>query len=75
VKRTAAALLVLAGLIPAQARAGVAPPCVATSRLPANPLLQLQEQAFGFHDEELVICTPGADKSTRLDCRPIVKKS
>jgi hypothetical protein len=69
VRRYAVALLVLAALVPTRARAGVAAPCVATPRLPANPLFRLQEQAFGFHDEELVICSPGADNPTHIAAR------
>ena len=68
-KRTAAALLILGALVPAGARAAVDVPCVSTPRFPANPLFQLQEQAFGFHDEELVICSPGADNPTHIAAR------
>jgi ABC-2 type transport system ATP-binding protein len=69
VKRTVAALLILGALVPAGARAAVVVPCVSTPRLPANPLFQVQEQAFGFHDEELVICSPGADNPTHIAAR------
>jgi len=35
--------------------------CVETPRPdPALPIFAVQEQAFGFHDEELILCSPGA---------------
>jgi ABC-2 type transport system ATP-binding protein len=39
--------------------------CVQTPRPdPALPVFFAQEQAFGFHDEELVLCSPGASGGT-----------
>ena len=44
--------------------------CVETARPdPSLPTAMLQEQAFGFHDEELVLCSPGADTPTHLAAR------
>ncbi|MEY2590027.1 MAG: type transport system ATP-binding protein [Acidimicrobiaceae bacterium] len=45
-------------------------PCVETPRPdPALPALSAQAQAFGFHDEELVLCAPGAGHPTNLSAR------
>lgn len=44
--------------------------CVETPRPdPSLPSAMFQEQAFGFHDEELVLCSPGADTPTHLAAR------
>ena len=53
---------------PASEPAGGA--CVETPRPdPALPALTAQAQAFGFHDEELVLCSPGAGNPTNLSAR------
>lgn len=57
--RLAILLLVLLALYPVGVRA-VSEPCVETPRLPRdNPAFELQRQAFGFHDEELILCSDG----------------
>lgn len=62
-------VLVLAAVAPAGARAAV-PVCSETPRPDrSNPVLQFQEQAFGFHDEELVLCSPGATSPVHLAAR------
>jgi predicted acyl esterase len=44
--------------------------CVETPRPdPARPALAAQAQSFGFHDEELVLCSPGAGHPTNLSAR------
>ena len=44
--------------------------CVETPRPdPARPALAAQAQAFGFHDEELELCSPGAGHPTNLSAR------
>lgn len=44
--------------------------CVDTSRPDAsNPALEQQRARFGFHDEEIVICSPGATAPTHLAAR------
>lgn len=64
-----ALLLAVCAIAPAGARAAVGEPCASTPRLPANPVFQAQEQAFGFHDEEIVICSPGWTSSVHIAAR------
>jgi len=55
------------------ARADVGDPiCVPTPRPPASPASTGQETAFGFHDEELVLCSPGYREPTHLAARLFV---
>src|SRR6266478_10191133 len=61
--------LVLCALIPAGARGAGVGACVPTPRAPANPVYQAQDKAFGFHDEELVICSPGWSSPTHIAAR------
>lgn len=66
--------LVIMGMAPAWARATLpAAPgtaCVETPRPPASvPVLEAQRQAFGFHDEELMLCSPGAGDPTNIAAR------
>lgn len=57
----AVALLGTTGAPLARSAPGDATPCVETPRPdPSLPALRAQAQAFGFHDEELVLCSPGA---------------
>jgi ABC-2 type transport system ATP-binding protein len=67
--RLVALVVVLCAIPPAGARAAVEEPCAATPRAPANPAFQAQEQAFGFHDEEIVICSPGWTSAVHLAAR------
>jgi len=62
-------VLALCAIAPAGARAAVGEPCASTPRNPANPVFQSQEQAFGFHDEEIVICSPGWTSSVHIAAR------
>lgn len=72
--RMAVLLLLAAVFIPEGVRADVAS-CVETSRPdPSNPALQLQEQMFGFHDEELVLCSPGDSNPVQIAARLWVPK-
>jgi len=64
-----AILVVLCALAPMGARAAGGEPCVPTPRLPANPVYQAQDKTFGFHDEELVICSPGWSNPTHIAAR------
>ena len=69
-RRTRLSLLcVLCVLAPAGARAAAPGACVPTPRAPANPVYQAQDKAFGFHDEELVICSPGVNNPTHIAAR------
>jgi ABC-2 type transport system ATP-binding protein len=58
--RLTALLLVIAAMVPAWAH-GASTPCAPTPRLPSNPVFTAQEARFGFHDEELILCSPGAN--------------
>lgn len=60
-------LLLAASVVPAGARGAVG--CVETPRLPSNPVFNLQEARFGFHDEELVLCSPGDSSPVHLAAR------
>lgn len=41
-----------------------------TPRLdPSNPIYEAQEQRFGFHDEELILCSPGATSPVHIAAR------
>lgn len=61
--------MVAASLLPAGAHAAPAP-CAETPRPDrSNPDLQFQEQAFGFHDEELILCSPGATSPIHIAAR------
>ncbi|HJR18407.1 MAG TPA: alpha/beta fold hydrolase [Actinomycetota bacterium] len=66
-----ARLLVLSVLTAAVLPASgvVAAPCVQSPRLPDNPLFDMQERRFGFHDEELIICSPGATSGVHIAAR------
>jgi predicted acyl esterase len=72
--RLMALLLVVAAAIPAGALA-VSEPCRATPRLPSNPVFTAQEGRFGFHDEELVLCSPGATSPVHIAARLWVPKT
>lgn len=61
--------VVLCALVPAGARGAGVGACVPTPRAPANPVYQAQDQAFGFHDEELVICSPGVNNPIHIAAR------
>jgi len=61
--------IVLCALVPAAARGAGVGACVPTPRAPANPVYQAQDQAFGFHDEEIVICSPGWSSPTHIAAR------
>jgi ABC-2 type transport system ATP-binding protein len=67
--RLVALLVALCAIAPAGARAAGGEPCVPTPRAPANPAFQAQEQAFGFHDEEIVICSPGWTSAVHIAAR------
>lgn len=43
--------------------------CEETPRSSTAPLFAVQQQAFGFHDEEIVICTPGDHDPTHIAAR------
>lgn len=67
-KRLALLLITVASL--ATPIAGRATPCVETPRLDSsNPVLAAQRASFGFHDEELVLCSPGFTEPTHLAAR------
>ncbi|MGH7818767.1 MAG: alpha/beta hydrolase family protein, partial [Candidatus Binatia bacterium] len=67
-----ATLLLVAGA----ARAETPPACLETERPdPSNPALVFQREAFGFHDEEIVVCSPGADSPTHIAVRLWVPKA
>ena len=61
--------IVLCALVPADARGAGVVACVPTPRAPANPVYQAQDQAFGFHDQEIVICSPGWSSPTHIAAR------
>ena len=67
--RMVALLIALCAIAPAGARAAGGEPCAPTPRVPANPVFQAQEQAFGFHDEEIVICSPGWTSAVHIVAR------
>ena len=69
-----AAALVLPMLTALHARADVGEPvCVPTPRPPAStPAFAVQDAMFGFHDEELVLCSPGHGHPTHLAARLFV---
>jgi len=74
VRRVAfAAVIVLVALSVTGARAQ--PVCQETPRAPANPVFAAQQQAFGFHDEEVVICSPGYTDPTHIAARLWVPSS
>src|SRR5438067_1881375 len=62
VAMVAAVVLVPTPVAPSTTGASPLPAaCVETPRPgPGLPALVAQEQLFGFHDEELVLCSPGA---------------
>ncbi|MEX2555492.1 MAG: CocE/NonD family hydrolase C-terminal non-catalytic domain-containing protein [Actinomycetota bacterium] len=69
-----ALLLFLGALSPALSSSATA--CVESPRLdPANPVFELQEQRFGFHDEELVLCSDGATSPVHIAARLWVPES
>ena len=69
-----ALLLLFGALTPALSSSAAA--CVESPRLhPANPIFALQEQRFGFHDEELVICSDGATSQVHIAARLWVPQS
>jgi ABC-2 type transport system ATP-binding protein len=75
-RRAGVALAIAAALLAAGApvaRSQAAPPpaaCVETPRPDASlPAFAAQAQAFGFHDEELVLCAPGVGHPTNLSAR------
>lgn len=72
--RLAALLIAVATLVPLHASGAGA--CVETPRPErAEPLLQAQEQRFGFHDEELVLCSDGASSPVHIAARLWVPES
>jgi predicted acyl esterase len=71
--RLVALLLVVAAVAPAGASSS---PCIETQRLDqTNPVFELQEQRFGFHDEELVLCSDGATSPVHIAARLWVPES
>jgi predicted acyl esterase len=74
VKRVLIVAILFAALVPAGSRAAPPAACVETPRLPANPVFKAQEQRFGFHDEELVLCSPGATSPVHIAARLWVPK-
>ncbi len=71
--RLAALLLVIAAVAPIHASSS---PCAETPRPdPTNPILELQEQRFGFHDEELVLCSDGSSSPVHIAARLWVPQS
>lgn len=60
--------MLAAALIPAGGRA-LPGACVETPRPPSNPAFTAQEQAFGFHDEELIICSDGWSSPVHIAAR------
>jgi ABC-2 type transport system ATP-binding protein len=72
-RRWLLAVLLLVAVIPAGARASTT--CVSTPRPPSNPGSQAQERAFGFHDEEIFICSPGVSSPVEIAARLWVPKS
>lgn len=75
--RVATLLLACLALSPLGARA-VSSPCVDTPRLPRdNPVYEFQRQAFGFHDEELILCSDGGapDSGVHISARLWVPES
>ncbi len=63
----AAALVLLARVAAAQL---ADPVCLETPRLPHdNPLYAAQRELLGFHDEELVLCSPGHEHPVRITAR------
>ena len=73
--RLAAILLVLVSFAPAGSRAALPAACVETPRVASNPIYKAQEQRFGFHDEELVLCSPGATSPVHIAARLWVPKT
>ena len=65
--RLLACAILAAAIIPSSAFGAAA--CVETPRLPDNPVFDLQERRFGFHDEELIICSPGATSPVHIAAR------
>src|SRR5437763_17102597 len=61
--------VVLCALVPVGARGAGVGVCVPTPRAPTNPVYQAQDKAFGFHDEEIVICSPGWSSPTHIAAR------
>lgn len=62
-----AVLIVLAPRVAAQVGE---PACIATPRSdPSNPALILEREVFGFHDEELLLCSPGHERPTHIAAR------
>lgn len=59
--------MLVAAILPASGLGAAA--CVETTRLPDNPIFGLQEQRFGFHDEEVVVCSPGATSPVHISAR------
>jgi predicted acyl esterase len=70
-KRIAILGLAVALAVPAGSFAVVGEPvCVETPRPdPSSPVLGLQRELLGFHDEELVICSPGFESPTHIAAR------
>lgn len=74
--RRVSVLSLLLGLLATLAPARALPVCESTPRPdPANPFLEFQRQAFGFHDEELVLCSPGATEPVHIAARLWVPSS
>ncbi|MGH2785166.1 MAG: CocE/NonD family hydrolase [Actinomycetota bacterium] len=64
--RLLAFCILAASFLPATSPAAA---CVETPRLPANPIFDAQEQRFGFHDEELILCSEGATSPVHIAAR------
>jgi predicted acyl esterase len=76
VTRRLLALLVLAAALTPASGQGLPAACVETPRLAAsNPVFKAEEQRFGFHDEELVLCSSGATSPVHIAARLWVPKT
>jgi ABC-2 type transport system ATP-binding protein len=75
VTRRILALLLLAAVAAPPGLSSAAPSaCVESPRPPSNPVFSAQEQAFGFHDEEIVICSDGWTSPVHVAARLWVPK-
>ena len=73
---TFAAFVVLIAVAVAVPWPSSAAACVETPRLDGtNPVFEAQEQRFGFHDEELILCSDGATSPVHIAARLWVPKA
>ena len=68
-RRLIALLVLVAAVAPAGVVSALPSACLETPRAPANPVFAAQERAFGFHDEELVICSDGWSSPVHISAR------